>query len=338
MGRKPLLRAITLLLCVCLLAGNLLGAIPASAAENTTTVYFLNSAKWEEVGAYVYNSTPTEALGSWGTSFAESASELGEDWMKAEVPAQAPFNIIFYNKAADAERAELQIPSKEQIYVTVASVAYASQAEAENAMNATPTTIYFLNWDGEKAAFETPYAYVYGDESGEANGPWPGAAAEKATALGENWWKVEVPANASMTPFNVIFSDNGADQIADVTVTNYTNNYITASGDASVYGDMVSAAASAGITYDTEVYYLNSEGWENIGTYVYGEPGEALGAWPGKDAEPAEELGEHWVKMTVPALTPFSIIFLNKCYSGKGEANKQKLSIHAGLRRDGSRK
>lgn len=317
MERKPLQRAIPLLLCVCLLAGNLLSAIPASAAENMTTVYFLNSAKWDEVGAYVYNSTPTEALGSWGISFAESASELGEDWMKAEVPAQAPFNIIFYNKAADAERAELQIPSEEQIYVTVASVAYASQADAENAMNAAPTTIYFLNWDGEKAAFETPYAYVYGDESGETNGTWPGAAAEKATALGENWWKVEVPANASMTPFNVIFSDNGADQIADVAVTNYTDNFITASGDASVYGDMVSAAASAGITYDTEVYYLNSEGWENIGTYVYGEPGEALGAWPGKDAEPAEELGEHWVKMTVPALTPFSIIFFNKDADGQ---------------------
>lgn len=293
------------------------GEEPAPDGEGTT-VYFLNSAKWAEVGAYVYNSTPAEALGGWGSTLAEAASELGGDWMKVTVPAPTPFNIIFYNTAADAQRAELQIPSAEQVYVTVAGQAYASQAEAEAAVNATPTTIYFLNWNGDTEVFAAPTAYVWSTEgAGEAAGGWPGLAAEEAKEIGEHWWRVVIPANASLTPFNVIFSDNGSNQIADVYVNNYTNNYITAAGDATVYTSMIDAAASVGITYDTTVYYLNSEGWETIGTYVYGDPDEALGSWPGVDAVPAPEVGDMWVKTTVPALAPFNIIFFNKDADGQ---------------------
>lgn len=165
-------------------------------AAEVTNIYFLNSKGWEEVGAYVYGDKG-EILGGWGSTKAESADELGGDWLKVSVSEVPPYSIIFFNKAADSERAELYLETEEHIYVTVDAKAYTSQAEAEATVKGDETpekptepekaTIYFLNSE----EWSEVGGYIYGDK-GDLLGGWPGTIAEPAEELGKNWVKIEV--------------------------------------------------------------------------------------------------------------------------------------------------
>ena len=125
----------------------------SSEDPNAAYIYFLNSAHWETVGAYVYGDKG-ELLGGWGSATAKAAPEIGGSWVKAAVSEPPPFSIIFYNKAADSERAELYLPDAEHIYVTITGQSFTSAEDARQAVDATSTTIYFLNWDGEKTVLD----------------------------------------------------------------------------------------------------------------------------------------------------------------------------------------
>lgn len=294
-----------------LVFGMMLSLLPIHARAgdepNKGYIYFLNSGGWETVGAYVYGDKG-ELLGGWGNTTAAAAPEVGENWVKVAVSELPPFNIILYNTVADSERAELYLPDAEHVYVTITAQSFTSKEDAEKAVNASPTTIYFLNWDGEKTVLDDVYAYAYADD--QAVGPgWPGTHAEKAPDLGENWWQVELSANASLSPFTVIFNDNNSNQLDGIVISNYSDNYVTVKAD-KVYANQTEAEKSVGIIHETVVYFLNDQDWPSVNAYIYGQPGEALGGWPGAETE-ASELGGKWRQVTVPAQLPFNIIFFN---------------------------
>ncbi len=155
---------------------------------------------------------------------------------------------------------------------------------------------------------EDIYAHAYANDTAIGGSSWPGFEATEATDLGENWWQVTIPQNASVEPFIVIFNDNGADQINGIEINNYKDNYVT--GNAELFSTLREAEASVGIIRETVVYFLNNKEWPSLGAYVYGV-GEALGPWLGVTPEEAPELGDLWYKVTVPAKPAFSIIFFN---------------------------
>lgn len=171
------------------------------------------------------------------------------------------------------------------------------------AQAAQATTLYFLNTGG----WQSVGAYIYG-EKGELLGSWPGAVAESAPELGESWVKVSV---SDAPAYSVIFFNTANDaQRTELYLSEAANVYVTASSGA--FSTKAAAEQAAEVIAGTTVYYLNSEGWENVGAYVYGDAGEALGAWPGTDTAAAPELGGNWVKVTVPADPGFYIIFHEK--------------------------
>ena len=197
--------------------------------SDVTCVYFLNSESWETVGAHAWNASG-DLTGGWGTTTATAAEELGSDWVKATVPAAPPFSIIIFNKDKDSERATLDITDMEHVYVTVTGQSYTSKEAAEEAINAAPTTICFLNWDGEKSVLDDVYVYAYANDQPVGPG-WPGTPVEEASDLGENWWRVELSANASLSPFTVIFNDNNGNQLNGIAISSYADNYVTANVD-----------------------------------------------------------------------------------------------------------
>ena len=275
------------LLVMCMLATTLLWGIKPEAvfaADSETTIYFLNSKGWENVGAYVWSDAGAgELLGSWGSTQA-AASDLGNNWVQVTITdwdLVSSFHIIFYNvDNQDTDRVDIYIEDAQHTYTTLDAKAYVSQTEAENAWNSTKTTVYFLNDDQTEGTTYTKmdnvYAYVYGDATGEVLGGWPGKAAEKATEVGDNWWKVEVSANAAVTPFNIIFTDNAGKQAPDTYITSESNNYVipkTIEQDgeekAVVFASSGEAEKAVGIVHNTTVYFLNSKDWVNVGAYVY---------------------------------------------------------------------
>lgn len=304
MKKGVLRKALTYILMLCMISSVWSMDIKTVHAEEPVTMYFLNSQGWSQVGTYIYGDKG-ELLGAWPGADAEAADELGPDWVKTQIPDSPSFNIIFFNKENDAERAELLIPDASHTYVSAVGKSYTSAEEAEVALKETPTVIYFV------ADKDWEEVYVYADKDGADIGAgWPGIKAEPAEAgMGDGWWKAEVPQNALLDPFDAVCHNNNGWQTEAVTLTNYQDNYITQNGELfTVKGD---AEASVGIANETVVYFLNSKDWEQVGAYVYGV-GEPLGPWPGKNPEPAEEMGDKWMQMAVPALPAFNVIFFNK--------------------------
>ena len=291
--------------------------VQARAADEpgATTIYFLNSEHWATVGVHAWNDSGN-LTGDWGTTAAASDPDLGGDWVKATIPADPTFAIIIFNKDSDGERATLDITDAEHVYVISTGAAFTTPAAAEEAAEEAAagihTTIYFLNWDGENTAFDGDiYAYAYADD--EPVGPgWPGTQAEKANGMGEDWWKVELTANDSKTPFNVIFNNNSGNQLSEVYITDYEDNYVTARAE--LYPSQAAAERSVGIENEetgTVVHFLNSDHWETVGVHAWNDSGDLTGSWGSTTAAPDQELGGDWVKATIPADPTFAIIIFN---------------------------
>ncbi len=295
-------------------------------------MYFYNVNHWSEVGAYIYGDKG-ELLGGWGNTTAFDASEIGEDWVKVAVSEVPPFNIIFYNKSNDAKRAELYLPTEDNLYVTANSESYTSAAEAEE--NSVPdaedpeeeentntdfegeTVVYFLDskdWGNVRS-------YVYGNP-GEALGSWPGQEVEKADELGEKWDKITVPAK---TPFSIIFfnAENDSER-TELLLADERHVYVT--GGKAVYGSKNEAELAEGFadpSLMTNIYFYDYKNWDDINGYFYEKADNedkdsnsyVIGAdWPGQAAIKDESLGENWWKVSVPkdaSEEPFWGVFNN---------------------------
>lgn len=300
-----------------------------SNAEGNSYVYFYNSNHWQDVGAYIYGDKG-ELLGGWGSTVAETADELGEDWLTVGVSEEPPYNIIFYNKSNESKRAELYLSDVEHIYVTADGMSYSSKADAED--NAPPfeeeevieddgtvyeTDVYFLNskdWPNVRS-------YVYGNP-GEALGSWPGQEVESAGDLGEKWQKITVPAK---TPFNIIFfnSENDSER-TELQIVDDRHVYVT--GGKAVYSSKGEAELAEGLADPsllTTLYFYDYKQWNDISGYFFEKEDNdnldsksyVIGAdWPGAAATKADELGDNWYKISVPKNAkdePFWGVFTN---------------------------
>lgn len=193
---------------------------------------------------------------------------------------------------------------------------------------ATQTTLYFLNTKG----WSKVNAYIYGDK-GELLGSWPGTG---TTADAGQWVKVTV---SDSPAYSVIFFNTADDaQRTELYLDAANKTYVTADGQA--YTTKAQAELAAGVGAYMDVYYYNTEGWSDVGAYVYGDCGEVLGSWPGTDTQSAD-IGSNWLKISVPAEPPFNIIFHQK--SDATETLRAELSISnssnvyvAGCKADGN--
>ncbi len=185
-------------------------------------------------------------------------------------------------------------------------------AEPVKAYAEGTTTVYFLNtggWSNIKV-----HGWIDGVNS-NVFGEWPGASAEAASEVGSNWWKINVPYDASVQGFNIMFTDNGSETSRVTAYINDRNNvYLTTENDKS-YASSSAAEAAMGVGGSgdtTTLYFLNSKGWSSIYGYIYINDAPAGTAYPGTAAAAAPEKGENWWKLTVQmnaSNEPFNVIF-----------------------------
>lgn len=142
------------------------------------------------------------------------------------------------------------------------------------------TTVYFYN--DQKWAEVSVHAWD--DSENYTGGSWPGKPAERATDIGEDWWKYTVPKKA---PFYIIFNDNdNGHKSGDGTlIENKTNVYVNSLG--STYSSAAAAKAAApayeeGTPVDSyTIHFYNDAGWTGVWAYSYLGKQEPSGAWPG---------------------------------------------------------
>lgn len=161
-----------------------------------------------------------------------------------------------------------------------------------------PTTV------GKSYVYANGYthAYFWNSDATDMAGEWPGKAME---SVGNGNYRAEVPNGAT----NVIFSNNGSNQTADLTVnvgkiysngnwTNYSVEPTTAPTTVYVY--------AKGYTY---AYF-----WNSTATDMAGE-------WPGKAME---SVGDGVCRIAVPTGAT------NVVFSNKGENQTADLTVNAG--------
>ena len=142
--------------------------------------------------AYFWNSDATDMAGEWPGKAMES---VGNGNYRAEVPNGAT-NVIFSNNGSN-QTADLTV-NVGKIYSNGNWTNYSVEPTT------APTTVYVY-------AKGYTYAYFWNSTATDMAGEWPGKAME---SVGDGVYRIAVPTGAT----NVIFSNNGANQTADLTV------------------------------------------------------------------------------------------------------------------------
>ncbi len=120
------------------------------------------------------------------------------------------------------------------------------------------TTIYFLN----TKSWSDLYAYVYMEGNNYVLGGWPGTRLSTANNQGDNWWKVDVPVDASVAGFNIIISANGSQSNrVEAYISSNSYTYLTAE-NSTLYSSSKAAEIGAGINENptNKEYYINTSG------------------------------------------------------------------------------
>ena len=142
--------------------------------------------------AYFWNSDATDMAGKWPGKAMES---VGDGVYRIAVPTGAT-NVVFSNKGEN-QIADLTV-NVGKIYSNGNWTNYSVEPTT------APTTVYVY-------AKGYTYAYFWNSTATDMAGKWPGKAME---SVGDGVYRIAVPTGAT----NVIFSNNGANQTADLTV------------------------------------------------------------------------------------------------------------------------
>ena len=142
--------------------------------------------------AYFWNSDATDMAGKWPGKAMES---VGDGVYRIAVPTGAT-NVVFSNKGEN-QTADLTV-NVGKIYSNGNWTNYSVEPTT------APTTVYVY-------AKGYTYAYFWNSTATDMAGKWPGKAME---SVGDGVYRIAVPTGAT----NMIFSNNGANQTADLTV------------------------------------------------------------------------------------------------------------------------
>lgn len=199
-----------------------------------TRVYFYNSVEWNNVRAHVWykaDDVDTNLFGNWP---GKAAKEIGDNWYSILVYLDGPFNIIFNGDGGQTGASYIE--NDTNVYVNVRGELFTSkEATEESVAVSVSTKVYFYNSNG----WTDIKAHVwYGESDTTPFGGWPGKA---CTDEGDGWYSVEVPLEAAVNNFNIIFNGVGG-QTDGVYVTNDTNVYTTVNNV--LFASMAEALAS----------------------------------------------------------------------------------------------
>jgi|GEM_PF-319851 len=222
--------------------------------------------------AYAWDNNQNALIGAWpGTAMTANGS-----WNQITIPDSCA-NIIFSNNGA-GQTADLSTCASTPYYYNGSWYATDPTAGSGSGSGGTGSmTIYAQGFT---------HAYAWDSNQNALIGAWPGTA---MTANG-NWYEVTIPDSCA----NVIFSNNGSNQTADLSTCASTPYYYNGSWYAS---DPTSTSSTLTVYAQGYTHYY---AWESSSS-VY------TSSWPG---DLLTDNGDGWYYGTIPASCS-SVIFSN---------------------------
>ena len=230
--------------------------------EPVRTVYFQNTDKWENLHVYYWDEINGRNLAAWpGTSMILRDREA--DIYKASIPVTATHVIFNNGEGGGKQTLNLELTEEMNLFVydTVAANGWTVYGEAPE----TPTfkTIYLIN----SKNWPAPYAY-YWSAANDKMVVWPG---ERMTFVEGNRYSVNVPLDAT----HIIFSNNRADQTADLELITGKDQYNLSTeswSDSGVVQEEIKPRS---------IYYSNANNWSRIYIYYWSDSNDKMVEWPG---------------------------------------------------------
>lgn len=261
------------------------------------TIYVANNTEWEDV--YIYMWGDGEFAGKWPGTAPETDTETidGVDYLvfKVTMPEGAKENIIFNNNINEQfEGPVTNFTEDLTITISKGDAGYEYEVE-EGDVEPEPEkeyyTIYVYNntgWDDENVAL---YTYQTGKDGAIA---WPGVKTETVETLYNTDYLVYNVTVVKDAEWNLIFSDNGANQLGTYTLVFTDDLYlaITSTGVTLIEdpSEFNSSELPEPDTYN--VYVYNDAGWDNVYLYVWGDT-TGMGAWPGSTNVSTETINDY---------------------------------------------
>ena len=196
---------------------------PTSAQPTSSTgtkyVYCENAAGWGSVYVYMWNDSGSN--GEWPGKQATKVS--GNIWRYA---VSGSYNNIIFNGGSDQQKtSDLSYPGDGYIYNNATgqwsvyggtspttpqpTSPQPTSAQPTSPQPTTPSGGQYIYCENE-LGWSTVTVYLWNGSGNVNNGGWPG---QTATKIGGNIWRYTLP----RTYENIIFSNNGQDQSADMT-------------------------------------------------------------------------------------------------------------------------
>ena len=191
-----------ILLCLAFTVFMAVPSMPAAAAEGEAIVYVYDEQEWD-LSIYCWNGAGDFGPGWPGTSL-DRAPEKGDNWYSFAMPSDPTgkgVTMIIFDSANDQVN-RINVPynaSKPYIHTYAESSFATAEAAVTDAIAKRPLlveTIYIYNYSVEDNAerWGNIYARCYDNKTGDEMGS--GVALERATALGDHWYKYDLPAEA----------------------------------------------------------------------------------------------------------------------------------------------
>ncbi len=294
-------------------------------AENIAYVYFYNSEEWDNVYADATNEDLDE------TDLEAAAVEDNDNWYEVEVPKYVGgddyFDITFHD--GDGNEAEpATIADNVVLYVTMDDL-FAGMEQAEIFMDAEEEdfhTFYFYNYH----EWQELYVYIFdydGIEDGEAVGSWPGVRVDDYEEH-EGWYQVDLPIDVDENSANLIFNDylDTGEQIGDDLVVDDSNDiWLTPIEEAFDNREDAEEAVKQAMA-GTEVFFYNSEGWDDV--YATAEGEDLDEDFTDVAAEEIDADFDGWYSVEVPLFLDGEVYFDIHFHDGD-EAESQQFTFDA---------
>jgi alpha-amylase len=252
----------------------------SGSTATTRTIYYNNSStRWSNVYIYAWSGSDTPHTGSWPG--AKMTKVSGESYIYSfEVPTDAT-NVIFSN-GWFSQTADLTLPTGKDMYsggtwttYTAGSSGSTGSGTGTGSGSTTTTTTRTIYYDNSTTKWSNVYIYAWSGTSTNHTGSWPGT--KMTLVSGESYvYSYEVPTDA----VNVIFSDGGTNQTADLTMPTSKNLFSGNTWTTYTPGSTGGSSSSS----STRTIYFNSSAvnWSNIYVYTWsGSSTTHTGSWPG---------------------------------------------------------
>ncbi|WP_083629217.1 starch-binding protein [Tenacibaculum agarivorans] len=181
--------------------------------DSDYTVHFRNTNQWNEVYIYVFNRDTNTPVDGWNWPGKPMSREQASEWYAFNIKESGNLGIVFNDNNNGAQTDDLTRNSTGWYDLSTNQWYDSCPAACPGDDNPDDTENLVIHFNNSNANWNNVTLYFWNTSPGVMTTSWPGVAMTDDD--GDGWFDYTLP---SVSCANVIFSNNGSDQTADLQI------------------------------------------------------------------------------------------------------------------------